>query len=85
MSKHTPGPWVIFKGEIDFDVMPAMRPGNICESVVSEGDAYLIAAAPRMLAALKAVIDGDEDDYDILTPDWQEAVDAVRQAEGRLP
>ena len=69
---HTPGPWIVFAADGEFDVLPAMRSGAIAciASNHASADASLIAAAPDMLAALKsaeaaldvasAVIDADD-------------------------
>ena len=57
MNKHTPGPWVGFVDNDIYSVMPAMRPGTICEYIANPGDASLIAAAPDLLEALRAFVD----------------------------
>lgn len=61
MSKHTPGPWKAegYKGLVvngPDGVTLACAPGgkNIEETIAN---AHLIAAAPDLLAALKAVVD----------------------------
>lgn len=60
MSKHTPGPWVIFQLDGELTVMPAGRPGDIAiieyepdERDEASANADLIAAAPEILAALR--------------------------------
>lgn len=57
-AKHTPGPWVQFadQGKV-VAIMPAGRPGDVCafSASPSDADANLIAAAPDMLALLKAM------------------------------
>ena len=59
MSKHTPGPWEARTGEACFVHRPAMAdfpifiPGTRDEGAA---DARLIAAAPDLLEALKAVL-----------------------------
>lgn len=64
MSKHTPGPWVVFQMDGKFIVMPAGRPGDIADiedRVESEANACLIAAAPDLLAVLQdAVVRSDK-------------------------
>jgi hypothetical protein len=55
-SKHTPGPWIVFNGDGSFGVLPAGRPGVIAECTNTH-DASLIAAAPKLLAACKTLIE----------------------------
>jgi hypothetical protein len=52
MDKHTPGPWIVFIGDDDFDILPAGRPGEIAGRITNSADASLIVAAPDMLKAL---------------------------------
>jgi len=64
MSAHTPGPWVISrdKGE-PVAVLPAGRDGEICQfatAYASEANARLIAAAPDLLEAVKALVNAYE-------------------------
>lgn len=67
--KHTPAPWtiqeygdddapalVIHKGETENRVCFMATPGSYGDPAIIEADAHLIAAAPDMLAALKAVV-----------------------------
>jgi hypothetical protein len=84
-TKHTPGPWRILprnqrlrsRGFVPgFDVQQVVPDGLgdfICDKV-TEADAYLIAAAPDMLAALLAVLDGgyydDGGDYVLPHAEW---------------
>ena len=53
---HTPGPWAIFHTGSINQIVPAMRPGMIADLIDNEANAYLIAAAPDLLEALKGVM-----------------------------
>jgi hypothetical protein len=69
--KHTPGPWTydgIYVESLDLD-----KPLSICTLAVSkhkDANARLIAAAPRMLEALRVIEGAEVDDYGdrIITP-----------------
>jgi hypothetical protein len=57
---HTPGPWVVFTDSVSdraLAILPAMRRGEVCEfaKAPEDADARLIAAAPDLLGALKAI------------------------------
>jgi hypothetical protein len=59
-AKHTPGPWEV--GDAPDDRV-AVHGGTVCVAVVGdkgfaavEADAYLIAAAPELLAALEGLL-----------------------------
>ena len=66
MSKHTPGPWGIMKG----DHGPMIFSGECGRAVAMlarqvttaerEANARLIAAAPELLEALEVMLNGDE-------------------------
>lgn len=86
---HTPGPWRVGTsyGAVITDVEhdgvwtdPENRTGYggflVCESVRSEANARLIAAAPELLAACKAALDGDG----VSDPVRQQIIDAVEKA-----
>lgn len=91
---HTPGPWQIAKGESKAILAPSPsgKPDRYIQviyfngenySYQSDGDAALIAAAPEMLAALKACVEmyGDENPED----DWtamKKARAAISRASG---
>lgn len=91
MSKHTPGPW-IFSPEV-----PTIRSQKESEFVAcilgsgtAEDDANgrLIAAAPEMLEALKAIVksyEAHEDGYarSVLRAHFQAASTLIAKAEGR--
>ncbi len=59
MSKQSKGPWTAVKGHEDYGVEDAEGNTLIYPTIpyetsgLSKADAYLIAAAPEMLAALK--------------------------------
>lgn len=84
MSKpeHSPAPWT---WDVE-DLSIRCRYGKLADIKPHLGclhDGRLIAAAPRMLAALKALM---PDDFDAhagdFTDDWHEARAAIREAEG---
>jgi hypothetical protein len=75
---HTPGPWKYDNEEgCGFEVISYS--GTICqiESCDEEADARLIAAAPEMLEALKAVRQGQLDD---MPPEVQHGIDGLVDA-----
>jgi hypothetical protein len=57
MSEHTPGPWHVYEGCV-YDADNAEL--SHCPG---EADARLIAAAPDLLAALKALLDNGDDPH----------------------
>jgi hypothetical protein len=58
MSKHTPGPWEVFEDDYSIGVETPIGIlfSDFDNTENDEADARLIAAAPEMLEALKAVI-----------------------------
>lgn len=77
---HTPGPWVI---DEDGRVMQSSNGANVSGLVVrrmTTEDAYLIAAAPDLLAALKMVLDYSELPASAIR---ERAVHAIKKAERR--
>lgn len=87
MTTHTPGPWTHHAGAY-FDTITAANGTVIVSAEIDAANAPLIAAAPELLAALKAVT------YELgticnrrLTTDEQIALEAARaviaKAEGR--
>ena len=72
MSKHTPGPWVVYEFVDGYDirapesecyVVTASDPEAVWGAVGREEDACLIAAAPELLEALESLVQrvgGDE-------------------------
>jgi hypothetical protein len=68
MSKHTPGPWVVDEANTNlvarlvngvYEYVCAVEPSSFstreCSDDQEESDARLIAAAPELLEALKAI------------------------------
>jgi hypothetical protein len=55
---HTPRPWIVFSHGSDgpYDVMPAMREGDIATGIKNGADADLIASAPALRDALEMVL-----------------------------
>ena len=81
MSKHTPGPWTfVHEGGIDGGYFIDAKEDVVVlpRGRLNEADARLIAAAPDLLAALKAVMEAAEK--------WSPAIDqgraAIAKAEG---
>ena len=89
MSKHAPGPWTAIY-HAGFGVLIVSHEGRVAR-VTSGGDpdyeridanAYLIAAAPDMLAALNMALDAIKDNWEI-DDDVQTAIRAaIAKAEG---
>lgn len=80
MSKHTPGPWKMFGDEL------YGADGTRIAEAVSERDAPILRAAPGLLAALKELVQMDDDcQYvDEWSPDvWERARAAIAKAEQR--
>jgi len=89
MIKHTPGPWIIHRCEDGSNEIYAIGSctsdgDNILN--VSESDARLIAAAPELLDALKAIVYGlcKEDEEGLIehTEQITNARKAIAEAEG---
>lgn len=93
MSGHTPGPWRWKDaGECDSyrgllinkrivaanSVSPGIVFGGL--GAESEANARLIAAAPELLEACKAFVEGDESRF---MPGYHDALAAIAKAEGR--
>ena len=83
MSKHTPGPWEINERYIIARSKRGLR--TICQwsSYSDEPNARLIAAAPDLLAALRAMVDawdmsGEEGQHRRI---WDDARAAIAKAE----
>ena len=58
---HTPGPWIVESGAVytaDHIPIAAMdrEPGNGTQPVERDANARLIAAAPKLLEALEAIV-----------------------------
>ena len=65
MSKHTPGPWIVYEFVDGYDirapeaecyVATASDPEAVWGAIGREEDACLIAAAPELLEAIEAAI-----------------------------
>jgi hypothetical protein len=65
MSKHTPGPWIVYEFVDGYDirapeaecyVATASDPEAVWGAIGREEDAYLIAAAPELLEALENLL-----------------------------
>lgn len=88
MSAHTPGPWRFYDdsngvtNRIEI-VAVGKTVARIYHSVQTEDlpNARLIAAAPELLEALKALSEADETDYIV----WIRARAAIDKAEGEQP
>ncbi len=88
---HTPGPWhwdgyelLRAPSESVTDIVLDISVEGACPSV---DDARLIAAAPELLAALKALVMADDaaEDTSSLGDALAAAEDAIAKAEGREP
>jgi len=90
-TKHTPGPWSFgpnvgsrpFWEYIESDEVDVCR---ICQNngrVTGEANARLITAAPDMLAALEAIVNGDDRTSTTMPTEWiEQARAAIRKAKG---
>lgn len=89
-TKHTPGPWHIYKGHGLY--VDSSTAGSICklaEKRISEQDeanARLIAASPELLEALESILDSATDGRPL--PEWLcerlvPASAAIRKAKGQ--
>ena len=89
-TSHTPGPWEVFASHAGLYVIDSAEQGAICKiewCLEDESNARLIAAAPRLLDALKRLwlyfgvrCDGTPRDW----TEWREARAAIDKAEGRV-
>jgi hypothetical protein len=87
MEKHTPGPWGAehHPYQLTKTIRASNGDGDIVAQLVRARDAHLIAAAPDLLAACKALIAVStntqaEADW---SREWCAALDAIAKAEGR--
>jgi len=89
MSKHTPGPWTfVHEGGIDGGYFIDAKEDVVVlpRGRLNEADARLIAAAPDLLAALRAIVNKAHPRADYLNGDAthyigpKELVDAARAA-----
>jgi hypothetical protein len=88
-AKHTAGPWMTNGTAIETVVEPSYVIASVYEgdavdidSATADANARVIAAAPDLLAALKAFLDAG-DGHDDFTDEWPAARAAVDKAEGR--
>lgn len=77
-TKHTPGPWAVYenKGSTRLRIMSDAVPYDVAtmnhagSEEAEAANAALVAAAPELLVALKAILDGGywDDDGDYVIP-----------------
>ena len=97
-TKHTPGPWKVYVGW-DRQFMDrlyildlsgpskviAIVCGNGCTILENQANAYLIATAPKLLAALKTITEAYQQHFDVMPVVWQTydniACEAISEAE----
>lgn len=89
MSKHTPGEWTL-----NLEAwLPTISVGRVGYITVNTGsanvaNAKLVAAAPKLLAALKECVkyldSGDYPENSIQRELWEEAQEAIAHSEGRI-
>ena len=93
MSKHTPGPWtqgikdntcVWLDGNVEIDGMTMMSNFSLWIDCNTEANARLVAAAPDLLEALKAMIAAHVVPSTACKerPAYEQAVAAIAKAEG---
>lgn len=86
MSKHTPGPWRYAPvGEYGAMVHFGVNNGGFHlhkETPNGTANARLMATSPRLLAALKALVEQSECSINNV-PIWNEARAAILEAEGQ--
>ena len=92
MSKHTPGPWIVYEFVDGYDirapeaecyVATASDPEAVWGAIGREEDACLIAAAPDLLEALEklvSLIDAGEGTWTL--EEQQKARAAIAKAKG---
>jgi hypothetical protein len=82
MNAHTPGPWQVEKGRDKTHPYSVTGDGFDLARCVTVDDAALIAAAPDMLAALKAMLHRFGDSTDRTTQAERMALAAIAKATG---
>lgn len=100
ITKHTPGPWKVSQRDAEGNLTtPAIFANGVIVAVVSElpggyeANANLIAAAPELLEALKALVKSNEEHNEAVSEvigkptGWHDgylndARDAILKAEG---
>lgn len=94
--KHTNGPWIVIAGTKKILARVPQDEGWLSESnvevceAITDADAQLIAAAPRLLLCLQALADRcakiSPDQKSMgFRQDVEDAFDAIAEAEGRKP
>ena len=89
--KHTPGPWKQSIGTEETTIVidmgfPSIPFKHVCRVYGSnrEANAQLIAAAPDLLEALEAIMDGfDGEEFRYIYSDISKAVAAISKARGQ--
>jgi len=89
-TKHTPGPWSINRYDTyDKDIVirePGVRVDfDDVDQDEQEANARLIAAAPELLEALNAMMDGYDESYTQDQPPNKAARAAIAKATGKEP
>jgi hypothetical protein len=88
-TSHTAGPWKAVAGLYNWNVTTSAKPRtfNICtinaDRAEQDANARLIAAAPDLLAALKAMMVTESELRDVNCTVMQNAFAALAKAEGR--
>ena len=91
-ARHTPGPWQLSQDPEDGEhVIDAPDPDGgtdrifVAGAIFNEADAALLAAAPKMLSALRAVLLVLESDYTpdarLVMPELDEVTAAIAAAQ----
>jgi hypothetical protein len=82
-DNRTPGPWTVIKSRDVFSavIVPGVR--TVCFDIESDGDACLIAAAPQLLAACKALINAPHQEHFAARLNDEE-MDALRMIEAAI-
>ena len=81
-TAHTPGPWVMEPWVGSLDCAVKTQDGFLVAEC-DERDGRLIAAAPKLLAALTALL-GDFDEHpEDFADDWHAARAAIAEATGK--
>lgn len=75
-DKHTPGPWQVEKGRDKTHPYSVTGDGFDLARCVTADDAALIAAAPDLVATLRALTDAVEQFTNLVADDWPEIATA---------
>ena len=83
-AQHTPGPWVVkvTAGETFIRSSDGANVSRVGAATNMRANARLIAAAPDLLAALKAVCSHGTREPQQISSDWDAARAAIARAEG---